>query len=169
MKKCLVVLLLLFGLLVGRGQNKAATAKAAMDSVAVEVLKAPPAHSIRCKEAGVTLEQRGLYICRGLLWISLVAENQSAIDFRGNEVRVFIRNQRVLRRRARQEVVLRAVYRREVGVLGARQRVALCVAVAPRVPGKGEELVVEWMERDGDRRLKVAVTGKRVLGAKRLN
>jgi hypothetical protein len=42
------------------------------------------------------------------------------------------------------------------------------VAVAPRVPGKEQELVVEWVERDGDRRVVIRVRGKRVLRARKV-
>jgi hypothetical protein len=38
----------------------------------------------------------------------------------------------------------------------------------PRVPGKEREIVVEWVERDGDRRVVIQVKRKRVLKARKI-
>jgi hypothetical protein len=107
-------------------------------------------------------------MCDGLLWLSFSASNRSSIDFRGNAVRLEIRGRRAFKRRASQEVGLRVAFRGEPSVVRADSVVRFCVAVAPRVPGKEQEMVAEWVERDGDRRVVLRVNGKRVLRAKRV-
>jgi hypothetical protein len=116
----------------------------------------------------VRVELRGVYVCEGLLWLSFRAENGSAIDFRAGAVRVAIRDRKAFKRRALQEMALAVVFRQEPVVLRADSTVAFCDGVAPRVPGKGQEVVVEWAERDGDRRVELKVEGKRVLHATKI-
>lgn len=134
-------------------------------AAATKVLLAPPSHPIRAAAGGVRVELRGVYVCEGLLWLSFRAENRSAIDFRAGVLRVAIKDKRAFKRRALQEVALAVVSRQEPAVLRADSVVRFCDGLAPRVPGKGQELVVEWAERDGDRRVEIRVKGKRVLGA----
>jgi hypothetical protein len=78
---------------------------------------------------------------------------------------VAIRDRKAFKRRALQEMALAVVFRQEPSVLRSDSVVRFCNGLAPRAPGKGQELVVEWAERDGDRRVWMRVKGKRVLGA----
>jgi hypothetical protein len=153
----------------GQGYAPAEARGMRLDSAAAKVMTAPLSHPVRVTAGGVRLEWRGLYMCRGLLWLSFCASNRSAIDFRADPVRVYVRDRRALRRRAQQELWLRPVFRKEEGVLGAGQTAGFCDALVPRVPAKDQELVVEWVERNGDRRLRMTVRGKWVLKAVRLN
>jgi hypothetical protein len=107
-------------------------------------------------------------MCDGLLWLAFAASNRSAIDFRGNAVRVEMRGRKAFKRRASQELGLRVVWRGEPGVLKADSTVRFCVAMVPRVPGKEQEIFIQWVERDGDRRVVMRVRGKRVLRARRV-
>jgi hypothetical protein len=138
------------------------------DEEAMRVMNAPLSHPVTVSAGGIRVELRGVYICDGLLWLSFSASNRSSIDFRGNAVRLEIRGRRAFKRRASQEVGLRVAFRGEPSVVRADSVVRFCVAVAPRVPGKEQEMVAEWVERDGDRRVVLRVNGKRVLRAKRV-
>lgn len=144
-------------LLSARGQDRRAAA--------VRVLGAPPSHPVHVESGEVRVELRGVYVCEGLLWLSFSATNFSAIDFRAGAVRVAIRDRKALKRRALQEVALAVVFRQEPSVLRSDSTVGFCDGLAPRAPGKGQELVVEWVERDGDRRVQMRMPGKRVLRA----
>lgn len=142
----------------------------AQDRVAEEamVLAARPWMSRHVSAAGVRMELRGLYMCGGLLWVWLRAENRSAIDFRGNVVRFGIRDKHAVRREAVQEIRLVPVVSRGPSVLCADSTASFCYGLAPRVPGRKRELVIEWGERNGDRRMRLRVRGKYVLRARRL-
>jgi len=117
---------------------------------------------------GVRMELREVYVRNGLLWLSFRASNRSAIDFRADPVRYSIRDRRAFKRRASQEVRLYPVVRQEPRILRSDSVVNFADALAPRVPGKEQELVVEWVERNGDRRVRVRVKVGRVLRARRL-
>jgi hypothetical protein len=114
------------------------------------------------------MELREVYVRNGLLWLSFRASNRSAIDFRADPVRYSIRDRRAFKRRASQEVRLYPVVRQEPRILRSDSVVNFADALAPRVPGKEQELVVEWVERNGDRRVRVRVKVGRVLRARRL-
>ena len=148
-------------LVTARGQDRGAAA--------ARVLVAPPSHPVHVESGGVRVELRGVYVCEGLLWLSFRAENRSAIDFRAGAVRVAIRDRKAFKRRALQEMALAVVFPQEPVVLRADSTVWFCDGVVPRVPGKGQEVVVEWAERDGDRRVMVRIPGRRVLGAGKVN
>jgi hypothetical protein len=156
--------MLVFGwvlwVVVGFGQSR--------DSLAARVLDAPPSHPVRVSAGGIRVELRGVYMGGGLLWLAFGSANRSSVDFRGNAVKVEMQERKAYRRRARQEVGLRVMYRQEPVVLKADSTVRFCVAVVPRVPGKEQEIVIQWVERDGDRRIVLRVRGKRVLTAKRV-
>lgn len=135
---------------------------------AAAVLGAGPSHPVRVAAGGVRLELRGIYVCESLLWLSFRAENRSAIDFRADPVRFSIRDRRAFKRRARQEIPLWPVYRKGPGMLQSDSTVSFCDALVPRVPGKEQELVVEWVERNGDRRVRLRVKVGRLLKARKV-
>ena len=160
MKTMLVCMAALLVLICGRAQDRPAEAK--------KVLSARPWMSRHVSAGGVRMELRGLYICGGLLWVWLRAENRSAIDFRGNVVRFGIRDRHVVRREAMQEIWLTPVASLGVGVLQSDSAVNFCYGLIPRIPGRKRELVIEWGERNGDRRLRISLKGKDVFRARKL-
>jgi hypothetical protein len=160
MRKGVLVFGWVLMVVVGFGQER--------DSVVTRVLGAPPSHPVAAWNGGVRVELRGVYMCDGLLWLSFDAANRSAIDFRGNAVRVEMLGRKAFKRRASQEEGLRVVYRGEPGVLKADSTVRFCVGLVPRVPRKEQEIVVQWVVRDGVRRVVIRVSGKRVLRARKV-
>lgn len=129
-----------------------------------------PASVVRHARAGdVRLGLKGVYVLDGLLWFSLRVYNGSVIDWRGSAMRISIRDRRVWKRRARQELPLAVLARREVLVVRSDSAVALCYGVSPRLPGKGQKLVLEWGERNGDRRMWLRLRLKDILKAKKLD
>jgi hypothetical protein len=116
---------------------------------------------------GVRMELRKAVVRDGLVWLSFRASNRSAIDFRADPVRFAIRSRRAFKRRALQEIRLVPVVRQEPRILRSDSTICFADALAPRVPGKGQELVVEWVERNGDRRVRVRVGVKTLLKAKK--
>jgi len=132
------------------------------------VLAAPGSRVQRVGAMGVELELRGVYVLDGLFWFSLRVSNRSVIDWRANPMRFFIRDRKVWRRRARQELPLTPVLRRENVLVGSDSVVSLCYALQPRLPRKGQDLVLEYGERNGGRRMVVRLSGAALLKAKKL-
>ena len=145
----------------GRGQDRVAEAG--------RVLTSRPWMARQVSAGGVRLELRGLYVCGGLLWVCLRGENRSPIDFRSNNMRFAIQYRRSARRAAVQEVLLVPIVGRSVNPLRADSSAVWCYGLMPRVPGSKRELVLEWSERDGDRRMRIRVKAKEILKARRLN
>jgi len=133
------------------------------------VLAAPASASHRVRVGDVRLELRGMYVLGGLLWFSLRVSNGSVIDWRGTPMRILIRDRRVWKRRARQELTLATAVRRETLLVRSDSAVALCYGLSPRLPGKGQDLVLEWRERNGDRRMILRLDRKDILHSKKLD
>lgn len=136
--------------------------------VADRVLQARPFCMQRVSSGGIRLQLTGIYIDSSLLWLVFRAGNQSAIDFRAGSMRFFIRNKHAMKRRALQELRLSPLVRREAILLRSNSTVSLCYGLVPRVPGKHQELVVEWVERNGDRRMQLHVRAAALLRARKL-
>ncbi|GGB20137.1 DUF4138 domain-containing protein [Puia dinghuensis] len=144
---------------------KAQDREAEIDSV----LAARPVDIRNVRVEGVRLELRGLYVLEGLLWFSLRVSNGSVIDFRANSLRFTIRDRHVLRRKARQELPLTVLLRREPLLVRSDSSVTLCYGLAPRLPAKGQDLVLEYGEHNGDRRMRLRLSAVAILKAKKLD
>lgn len=145
-----------------------ALAGSGFGGIPASVLTARPCCSRHAISGGVRLELTGVYIDSTLLWFVFRGTNRSAIDFRAGSMRFFIRDRRALKRRALQELRLVPMVRFEAPVLFADSTVRLFCGLAPRVPGRRQELVIEWMERNGDRRMQLRVPARILLTAHRL-
>ena len=151
---CSLLLLLGSGVVNGQGIDR--------------VLQAPACYGRSVALGGVRLDLRGIYVYSGLLWLVFDATNRSSIDFRAGSMGFAIRDRHVLRRRARQEIRLSPVMRREKSILASDSTVRFCYGLVPRTPSNKQELVIEWGERNGDRRLQLRVRGSMLLKAKKL-
>ncbi|HEV2483192.1 MAG TPA: DUF4138 domain-containing protein [Puia sp.] len=132
------------------------------------ILQAKPCHQQHTTMGGVGLDLKGIYIDSGLLWLVFRGVNHSAIDFRPATMHITIRDKHALKRRALQERMLTPVIRYEPSVLAADSTVLFCYGLVPRIPGRKQELEIEWMERNGDRRLQLQVSAAAILTARRL-
>ena len=129
------------------------------------ILQAGPCHQQHTSMGGVRLELRGIYIDSGLLWLVFRGVNHSAIDFRPATMHIAIRDRQALKRRALQERPLKPVIKYEPSVVQADSTVLFCYGLVPRIPGRKQELGIEWMERNGDRRLLLRLSAKSILTA----
>lgn len=136
--------------------------------VPARVLRAAPCSSRHAVSGGVRLELTGIYIDSALLWFVFRGVNRSAIDFRAGGMRFLVRDRHAMKRRALQELRLVPLVRREVAVIRADSAVQLCYGLTPRVPGRAQELVIEWVEKNGDRRMQLRVPASALLRARRL-
>jgi hypothetical protein len=117
---------------------------------------------------GIRLELKGIYVADGLLWFITRVSNNSVLDWTANPMRFSIRDRKVWRRRARQDFSLPVVARRESRLVRSDSAAIFCYAVVPRLPSRGQGLVLEYGERTGDRRLILKITSKQILNAKKL-
>lgn len=134
-----------------------------------KVLEAKPFIGKHVTTGGVRLELRGVYVVDGLLWFALRVENASVIDFRASPMRFMIRDRHTMRRRARQELALPAIARREPVMIHSDSSALLCYGLPPRLPHPKQELLLEYGEKNGDRRFMIRLAAKDVLRAKKLD
>ena len=153
--------LMLLILSVARGQNR--------DSIAATVMQAPVVHPSHASTGGVSLRLRGVYIRDGLFWFAFDAHNRSSIDFRGDVMRFWLQASRTVRRQAQQELRWLAVYGNSPVVLRSNSSAVFCYAVPARAPSGRQLLRIEWVERNGDRRLRLYIPAKRMVGARKLS
>ena len=149
----------------------ACTAMKAQDHLeAMDHVLSAAGSRIRGTSSGaVKLQLRGIYVLDGLLWFTMRVSNGSVIDWRAGPMRFSIRDRHVLRRRARQELPLAIVARHEALTVRSDSSVVLCYALTPRLPRKGQDLVLDYGERNGDRRMMLRLKSKDILKAKKLD
>ena len=160
MRQSIVMSLMLLILSAAHGQNR--------DSIAAMVMRAPIAHAAHTSTGGVSLRLRGVYIRDGLLWCAFDAQTRSSVDFRGDVMRFWLQPGHTVRRQAQQELRWLAVYGNSPVVLRSNSSATFCYAVPARAPSRRQLLRVEWVERNGDRRLWLYIPAKRMVGARKL-
>jgi hypothetical protein len=181
MKQMLSIGAMLLVIFVGRAQspagdhaqrptaNQAQPAPSTNTQPVAAILQANPCHQRHTEMGGVRLDLRGVYIDRGLLWLVFRGVNHSAIDFRPATMHIAIRDKYALKRRALQERPLTPVIKYEPSVVRADSTVAFCYGLIPRIPGKKQELSIEWMEKNGDRRLLLRLNATSILTARKVS
>jgi hypothetical protein len=133
------------------------------------ILQASPYHQRHTTMGGMRLDLRGIYIDSGLLWLVFRGANHSVIDFRPATLRIAIRDKHALKRRALQERPLTPVIKYEPSVVQADSTVLFCYGLIPRIPGRKQELGIEWMEKNGDRRLLLHLPATSILTARKVS
>jgi hypothetical protein len=138
------------------------------NSVAAEALQSPLSHPVRVSSEGMQLTLRGVYVGGGLMWFVFDACNRSSIDFRADAPRFLLRSRHALKRRASEELRWQPIYGNGPKWLRSDSSAMFCYALTPRAPAKNQVLWVEWVERNGDRRLRLQVRAKRLIRARKL-
>jgi hypothetical protein len=142
------------------GQNR--------DSIAVAVLRTPLSHPAHAMNGGVALRLRGVYIHDGLLWFAFDARNRSSVDFRPDAMRFWLQARHTVRREAREELRWLPVYGNGPAVLRSDSSARFVYVVPARAPSGQQLLRLEWVERNGDRRIRLYISAKRIVGARKL-
>ena len=115
------------------------------------------------REGDVSLILRGVYLREGLLWCSLLLQNDSRIDYTPDYIRSFIRERRKMKRMAVQEISLPVVYEQVPNRVAADSGQVINLAFAPFALGSNKRLVVQLAEKDGGRDLNLEIKSKIVL------
>jgi len=119
-----------------------------------------------CRNEGVHLRLRGVWLVDGRLWFGLEYSNRSAIAFTPAYARWFIRDRRQVRRTAVQELALEPVSSSGIGSVMGDSTVRGWTGFEPFALEKDKELVLEVGEKGGGRVLSLRIDHKAILKAK---
>ena len=119
-----------------------------------------------CRNEGVELRLRGVWLELGLLWFGLEYSNRSAIVYTPAYVRWFIRDRRQVRRTAIQELSLEPVSAPAVMAVTGDSLVHTWTGFAPFTLAKDKELILEVGEKGGGRTLTLRIKHTAILDAK---
>jgi hypothetical protein len=125
-------------------------------------------HTQRKASGGIRLRVDSLYVSNGVLWFGMEAKNSSAYDYRATSMRFTIRDRHPLKRKARQELALPMVAGGAPTLLPADSTVHFDCGIKPRIPGLQRELWIEWIERTGDRRVRMQVSNSKIMHVKKV-
>jgi hypothetical protein len=120
-----------------------------------------------CRNEGVELELRGIWLLDGRLWFGLSWENHSAIAFTPGYVRWFIRDRRQVRRTAAQELPLEPLSAPPTAKIEGDSMAYTWTGFEPFALAKDKELVLEVGEQGGGRVLSLRLNYKAILNIKR--
>lgn len=118
-------------------------------------------------DGGMDLRLQRIYLHDGLLWMQFRARNRSAFDFRVGWTEFMVREKLRVKKMATQELRLQPRAKKEPFLISGDSTVELDYGLLPRVIGRDKELVDELRERNGDRRLRLVVSSKEILRARK--
>jgi hypothetical protein len=121
----------------------------------------------RCRSEGMELSLRGVWLEESCLWFGLEWVNRTAIVYRVEYARWFVRDRRVLKRTAVQELPMEAVNEVELPAVGQDSVCHSWVGFKPFALAKDKELVLEVDEKGGGRVLQLVIDHRELLHAKR--
>lgn len=138
-----------------------------------EVSKRPPGfvpggHFIEhSRSEGMELGLQAIWLKDSVLWFGLEWVNRTPIVYRPEYARWFIRDRRVFRRTAMQELPLEPVSEAELVAVGLDTVCHSWVGFPPFALARDKELVLEVGEKGGGRVLELVIRHKEILNAKR--
>jgi len=141
---------------------------ARLDSDVVAVVSKPGFLRACGSDGGVRLSLRGLYSRDSLLWMVFSASNRSDVEFQREGVRISVEDRRRVRREAVQSLEEDPVMVRGGDFLDGGRRMPVVVALRPLVLARGKRMVVEWREVGGGRRVRVLLSRRQLLKARKL-
>ncbi|MFC0773323.1 conjugative transposon protein TraN [Terrimonas alba] len=120
-------------------------------------------HSVHDESAGMSLLLEGFYIQGGTMFCRLRIKNDSNIDYRIDQFRFYIRDQKLSKRTAKQEIEIPPSYilGDSSGIKGGTTE-TLVIAVPQFTIPDGKYLVIEIMERNGGRHLALKVKNRHI-------
>jgi hypothetical protein len=121
-----------------------------------------------CSEGGVELGLQGIYLKDEMLWFALRTHNGSAISYIPEYIRWFIRDRRVFKRTAVQELPLKPIYQPEEAAIAGDSTCLGWTGFQPFALAKDKELVIEVGEKNGGRTLILVIGHKQILKAQKI-
>lgn len=114
----------------------------------------------KCTAEAMELGLLDICLKDDVLWFALFTHNSSAITYIPEYIRWFIRDRRVLRRTAVQEVALTPVYTSSAAAVASDSSVVSWTGFRPFALTRDKELVIEMGEKGGGRILQLVLRAK---------
>lgn len=126
-------------------------------------------NSVKDKRFGIRLQLNGLFIHDNIMYFRLNIANETNINYDIDQLRFYIRDQKKAKRTATQEIEINPLYVKgdTAVIVGQTERVFVYAVPKFTIPDK-KYLVIELMEKNGGRHLKIKVHNKTIVQAKRL-
>jgi conjugative transposon TraN protein len=126
-------------------------------------------NSVKDKRFGIRLQLNGLFIHENIMYFRLNIANETNINYDIDQLRLYIRDQKKAKRTATQEIEINPLYVNgdTAVIVGQTERVFVYAVSKFTIPDK-KYLVIELMEKNGGRHLKIRVRNKTIIQAKRL-
>jgi Conjugative transposon, TraM/Domain of unknown function (DUF4138) len=123
---------------------------------------------LSCAEGGVDLGLQGIYLKDEILWFAVTTHNRSPITYNPEYIRWFIRDRRVFRRTAIQELSLNPINQPEQTATASDSTNTAWTGFQPFALAKDKELVIEVGEKNGGRTLVLVIGHKQILKAQKV-
>ena len=126
-------------------------------------------NSVKDKRFGIRLQLNGLFIHDNIMYFRLNIANETNINYDIDQLRFYIRDQKKTKRTATQEIEINPLYVKgdTAVIVGQTERVFVYAVSKFTIPDK-KYLVIELMEKNGGRHLKIKVRNKTIVQAKLL-
>ncbi len=126
--------------------------------------------SSRVRRAGVLLALHGFFIREDVLFCRITLDNTSAIGYRVDGLRFFLRDKKVPRRTASQEIEVEPLHASsDGGVIESGAHQTLILALPAFTIPRGKYLAIELTEARGGRHLELRISNRKLLNAEPLN
>ena len=124
---------------------------------------------IKDKRFGICMKLNGLFIHDNIMYLRMSIANKTNINYNIDQLRFYIRDQKKTKRTATQEIEINPLYVKDdtAVIVGQTERVFVYAVPKFTIPDK-KYLVIELMEKNGGRHLKIKVRNKTILQAKLL-
>jgi hypothetical protein len=122
---------------------------------------------LRAADDRLSLRLKGTYLKDSLLWLSLEVRERSEMPFQFGLIELWSEDRKPVRRMASQRLVLSPVFVDGVGPIPARGLHSVMVALPQKLIARGKRLVVKVSDEDGDRELRLYVSRKMLLRARK--
>jgi len=122
----------------------------------------------KAKSGGMEVRLEGIYSGEGKVWLVFQLRNRSPIDYFAGSVRFRIRDRKRSRKAVVQEENWETLQEASTLRIGAGQGEKQGYGFMARAPGKRKELLVEWADENGERRVQLVIPSKLLRKARQL-
>jgi conjugative transposon TraN protein len=125
--------------------------------------------SIKDKRFGIRVKLNGLFIHGNIMYLRISIANKTNINYDIDQLRFYIRDQKKAKRTSTQEIEINPLYVKgdTAVIVGQTERVFVYAVPKFTIPDK-KYLMIELMEKNGGRHLKIKVRNKTIIQAKLL-
>jgi conjugative transposon TraN protein len=126
-------------------------------------------NSVKDKRFGIRVKLNGLFIHDNVMYLRISIANKTNINYGIDQLRFYIRDQKKAKRTATQELEINPLYiKGDTAVIVGQTESVLVYAVPKFTIPDRKYLIIELMEKNGGRHLKIKVRNKTIIQAKLL-